>query len=239
MPATAVTETALSVETAVVETVVKESVLAEKTETAAPALRKWVLDGKTFRGSHRLAQSKQAQSTLTLYDLATQHVVAQRQLAGKGHEHATALALVQDLDLHGIVLSTDALHTQPAWCRFVLPVRRRLICSSLKPTNACLHEDIAFLFSEESQSWLPEQHAKQVDQGHGRLAIRSLRTSCELNDYLAPKWPGVAQVFQLHRAVRRSNRPTTETVYGLMRVGFLLALHSDRNRQARQPIPSP
>jgi predicted transposase YbfD/YdcC len=46
-------------------------------------------------------------------------VVAQRPLAGKGHERATALALVQELDLHGILLSADALHTHPAWCHCV------------------------------------------------------------------------------------------------------------------------
>jgi hypothetical protein len=40
-----------------------------------------------------------------------------------------------------------------------------------------LHPDIACLFSEQARPWLPEQHARQVDQGHGRLTIRSLRTS--------------------------------------------------------------
>ena len=62
---------------------------------------------------------------------------------------------------------------------------------------------------------MPEQHARQVNQDHGRLTIRSLRTSCQLNDYLAPTWPAVAQVFQLQRVVHRCNRTTTETVYGL------------------------
>lgn len=56
---------------------------------------------------------------LTLYDVTSQYVVTQRQLAGKGHERTTALALVQELDLSGVLLSADALHTQPAWCTSV------------------------------------------------------------------------------------------------------------------------
>lgn len=79
--------------------------LAQTTElataTAAQPLRHWLLDGKTLRGSHRPAHGEQAQSVLTLYDLENQAVVAQRELAGKGHERATALALVQELDLRG------------------------------------------------------------------------------------------------------------------------------------------
>ena len=191
-----------------------ELTMGGKTPMTPQALRQWVLDGKTLRGSHRPSQGQQAQSSLALYDLENRRVVAQQELAGKGHERATALTLVQKLDLRGILLSADALHTQPAWCHCV---RRQggdylLI---VKANQRILRADIALLFSEEPHAWLPEQNAKQVDQGHGRLAIRSLRTSAELNDYLAPKWPDVAQVFQLRRTVISGNRPTTETVYGL------------------------
>src|SRR4249919_654690 len=88
-------------------------------KAAAKPLRQWVLDGKSLRGSHRPAHAQQAQSVLSLYDVRNQHVVAQRELAGKGHERTTALALVQELDLTGVLLSADALHTQPAWCHAV------------------------------------------------------------------------------------------------------------------------
>jgi hypothetical protein len=39
-----------------------------------------VPDSRKRLGSHRLAQGKQTQSTLGLYDLETRHVVAQRAL---------------------------------------------------------------------------------------------------------------------------------------------------------------
>lgn len=177
-------------------------------------VRHWVLDGKCLRGSHRPAHGQQAQSALSLYDVHNQHVVAQRELAGKGHERTTALSLVQELDLTGVLLSADALHTQPAWCK---AVRRQggdylLI---VKANQRLLRSDIALLFSEEPRPWLPEQSTYQVNQGHGRLEVRTIRTSSQLNAYITPKWTDVAQVFQLQRRITRRQRTTTETVYGI------------------------
>jgi predicted transposase YbfD/YdcC len=187
---------------------------AVEPKAAAQPLRQWVLDGKSLRGSHRPAHAQQAQSVLSLYDVRNQHVVAQRELAGKGHERTTALALVQELDLSGVLLSADALHTQPAWCH---AVRRQggdylLI---VKANQRLLRSDIALLFSDAPKRWLPEQSCYQVNQGHGRLEVRTIRTSTQLNDYIAAKWCDVAQVFQLQRRITRQRRTTTETVYGI------------------------
>lgn len=191
-----------------------EEIAVKSKAAAAMPLRQWVLDGKSLRGSHRPAQGRQAQSVLSLYDVTNQHVVAQRKLAGKGHERTTALALLQELDLRGVLLCADALHTQPAWCQ---SVRRQggdylLI---VKANQRLLRADIALLFREQPRPWLPEQSSFQVNQGHGRLEVRTIRCSCQLNDYIAPKWCDVAQVFQLQRRTTRHKRTTTETVYGL------------------------
>lgn len=219
---TAVAEST-ELKTAEIESGSAQPAPAAPSEMAAPVPHQWVLDGKTLCGSHRLGQGKQAQSTLALYDLESRHVVAQRPLAGKGHERATALALVQELDLHGVLLSADALHTQPAWCHCVRRQGGDYLLIA-KANQRTLYADIAYLFSEQPRPWMPEQHARQVNQDHGRLTIRSLRTSCQLNDYLAPTWPAVAQVFQLQRVVHRCNRTTTETVYGLTSLNPALTL---------------
>lgn len=119
-------------------------------------------------------------------------------------------------------MSADALHTQKAWCQSVRDQGGDYLLIA-KANQRLLRTDIALLFSEEPRPWLPEQSARQVNQGHGRLEVRSLRTSSELNDYLAPKWTDVAQVFQLQRRITRHNRTTTETVYGLTSLSAELA----------------
>lgn len=54
-----------------------------------------------------------------------------------------------------------------------------------------------------------------MNKGHGRLEVRHLRVSHQLNDYLMPHWPAVAHVFQLDRHVVRHQRATVAFTYGL------------------------
>jgi hypothetical protein len=91
-----------------------------------------------------------------------------------------------------------------------------------KRNQRSLREDIAYLFSQAPDFWFPERKTRQVYAGHGRIEIYTLRTSDELNGYLADRWPGVQQVFQLERTVTRRTRQglktTVEVVYGLTSV---------------------
>ena len=85
----------------------------------------------------------------------------------------------------------------------------------VKPNQKSLYEDIRFLFSCEPNTWFPEQTAKTVDYGHGRFEVRRIRTTCELNLYLADRWPGVAQVFLVERQITEHGRTTRSFVGGI------------------------
>lgn len=65
-------------------------------------------------------------------------------------------------------------------------------------------------------SWalFPPQ-ADTVDKGHGRIELRQIRTSTELNSYV--DFPHCGQVFQIERTVRRldSTPLRHEIVYGI------------------------
>ena len=71
------------------------------------------------------------------------------------------------------------------------------------------------MFSCEPNTWFPEQTAKTVDYGHGRIEVRRIRTTCELNLYLADRWPGVAQVFLVERQITEHGRTTRSFVGGI------------------------
>ena len=62
-------------------------------------------------------------------------------------------------------------------------------------------------------------HQPPTDKGHGRIEIRQVWASTELNDYL--DFPYVGQVFCVHRIVYhiRKDQETTETVYGITSLG--------------------
>lgn len=174
-----------------------------------------VLDGKSLRGSRRSwPQPVAPQFVLGLYNASHAYMLRQMPIPGKGREQTAGLALIDQVDLHGYVVSADALHTQPRWCQQVLQQGGDYLVIA-KHNQPELHADIALLFSEAPRPWLPETDASSTDKGHGRLEVRRLRTSAELDDYLAARWPGVQQVFRVERRIRRRGKLTIEYAYGM------------------------
>ena len=66
---------------------------------------------------------------------------------------------------------------------------------------------------QRKQKEAAEQTAKTVDKGHGRIEIRTLRSTTILNDYL--DWPDVGQVFELERVRILENKTEVQVVYGI------------------------
>ncbi len=155
-----------------------------------------------------------SQQVLGLYNVSDDYMVQQVPIAGKGHERAAGLQLIRQVDLHDCLVSADALHTQPKWCGQILAQGGDYLVIA-KGNQSELRAEIALLFSQPPLPWLPESEATQTNKGHGRLEVRHLRASAELSDFLAPKWPGVQQVFQLQRRIWRQGQLTTEVVYGM------------------------
>ena len=173
------------------------------------------LDGKSLRGSRRTwPEPVAAQFVLGLYNTSKHYMLRQMPIPGKGHEQTAGIELLSQLDLHGYVVSADALHTQPRWCQQVLTQGGDYLVIA-KHNQPQLYTDIALLFSEEPRPWLPEAQASQTDKGHGRIEVRTVRTSAELGEYLAAKWPGVQQVFLIERRIRRCGKLIVERTYGM------------------------
>jgi predicted transposase YbfD/YdcC len=174
------------------------------------------LDGKCLRGTcdSGAAPATAACHVLALYNVTHGHVLRQIMTDGPGDEQPAGVDLLHGLDLRHCVITADALHTRPVLCRQILAQGGDYLLIA-KENQPSLRSDIALLFSESPVPWLPEEQIRQVSKGHGRLEVRHLRVSHQLNDYLMPHWPAVAQVFQLERHVVRRQRTTTELTYGL------------------------
>ena len=173
------------------------------------------LDGKSIRGSRRVSpERKEGLQVLGLYNVTYDFMLRQTPIEGKGHERSAGLALLSELDLRGVVVSADALHTQPKWCKKVLAQGGDYIAIA-KGNQSELYSDIALLFSQPPQGWLPEVQAHTTEKGHGRLELRHLRTSSQLNDYLADKWTGVQQVFSVERRITQRGVSTCEVALGI------------------------
>jgi predicted transposase YbfD/YdcC len=158
------------------------------------------LDGKVLRGT-QMAGVKRSDQVLSLFDGASQRVLAQEPIETKENEIVAAPVVLKRIDLTGKIVTADALHTQRKLSSQIILAGNYVF--PVKDNQERLRENIEQLFAPE----IPKpgfgkiktdfETATQVSYGHGRIEIRTIQTSEMLNEYL--DWPGVKQVYRLDR----------------------------------------
>ncbi len=175
----------------------------------------WALDGKVLRGNHRYTPNAQGgQEVLNVYAVDSGVLHHCQPIAGKGYEAATAQAFIGQTNCQGVVITADALHTRPRFCRRIRKQQGHYVLV-VKRNRAELEAEIRRLFALPPDPHCPVQTAQNVDPGHGRLIVRRILTSSELNLALQHEWQDVAQVFILERRGWRNGKPVYESVCGL------------------------
>ena len=182
---------------------------------AAPAPR-WegqAIDGQAVRGANRHGAHCHLVSRVRHRDAA---VLAQQAVADKRNEITAAPALLAGGDLHGVVITTDALLTQRAFAAQILDQNGHYLLT-VKENQPHLHWAVAQAFATP----LVPQATDYVEvvtthsTGHGRLEERTLERTAALNDYL--DWPGVGQVLRrtCRRVIVRTGEVQEEVTYGI------------------------
>jgi predicted transposase YbfD/YdcC len=183
----------------------------------------WAIDGKVLRGSHRHTPSAQSgQEVLNVYETDSGVLQHCQMIASKGYEAATAYDFIKHSQCEGKVITADALHMRPRFCRRIRKQKGHYIFI-VKANRAELEAEIRHLFALPAHPHYPVQTAKCVDPGHGRLITRQIWTSSELNLALKQEWQDVAQVFVLERRGWRNGKPVYESVCGLTSLSPALA----------------
>jgi predicted transposase YbfD/YdcC len=151
---------------------------------------------------------------LALYETGTGLVLKEQVVGDKENELSIVSQFLSPVWVKGRIISADALHTHHSFCREVTHAGGffLLVAKGNQPT---LRDDLQLFFSEPPVDYLDWRQARTVDKGHGRLEIRDIVVSTELNEFLAGKWTGVAQVFRLVRTVTKKGQTSEEVVYGL------------------------
>ncbi len=173
------------------------------------------MDGKTLRGTlgHE-SESQPSVHLLSLYECQSGIVLTQRAVQSKENEISAAAALVHPALVKGRIISSDAMHTQKKWCTCV-HAYQGFYLTIVKKNQPQMYQDLVDFFDDpeaEQQEW---RYSKQVQKGHGRLEVRELWSSTQMNEWFETEWAGVAQVFRLHRKVKDGDKEREETVYGL------------------------
>jgi hypothetical protein len=107
------------------------------------------------------------------------------------------------------VCTADALHTHAEFLRLVHELQGETVLT-VKGNQPTLYADMATSFADPQARSV---QAQTVGRRRGRLEVRTIKVSPEMNAYLAPAWPCVAQVAQLTRTVTKAGTTPTEVVY--------------------------
>lgn len=172
------------------------------------------LDGKTLRGTQKhMAEDQKKMHQVNLYETGT-GIVLKEQIVGEKESELSRIAeFFTPLYLKGRLLSADALHTHASACASIIASAGDYLFFA-KGNQSTLKNDLQLFFHEPPVDCLDWRTGRRVENGHGRLEIREIEVSTELNDFLATNWPGVAQVFRLRRRVCKPLVCTQQIVYG-------------------------
>jgi len=149
-------------------------------------------------------------------------VLVEAKVDQKENEIVVAPEILKQVNLKGVIVIADAMHTQQETSQQILQGGGEYIWMMAKGNHARTLWAIQKLFVHEAcnlKNGAPlskDIHtAETVNKGHGRREKRTIWTSTELDDYL--KWPGVGQVFRIERAIwhEKHHGYTRHIVYGL------------------------
>ena len=136
--------------------------------TTAPGRRVIALDGKTLRGSFDHLDDQAAAQVLSAFASEAALILAHQEIA-EGDEVAAAQALIEQLGLHGVLFTADALH-----CQKNVRLRgrdRQRPAGALKPNQPGLYEAVARLCAERDPV---DRHERRTAVG---TAVRSTGAS--------------------------------------------------------------
>ncbi|WP_315863308.1 ISAs1 family transposase [Amycolatopsis sp. FBCC-B4732] len=173
------------------------------TADAPPAI---AVDGKSLRGT--FARTGGAGVHL-LSALTHQNgtVLAQQQVTPGTSEITWMQPLLDTLDLTGVVVTADALHTTRSLARY-LDQRGADYVFTVKANQHRLHTRLRAL------PWPQATHHTSTETGHGRLEQRTIETMPAPDDL---GFPATTQVFQItgYRTDRTTRTRETHTGYGI------------------------
>ncbi len=166
------------------------------------------LDGKTLRGAKQ--QEQRAPHLLSFCTHHSQEILLQMAVDEKTNEIPVAQFLLPCLPVVGRVYTADAMHTQVAFLQVVQTFGGDVVLT-FKANQPSLYADLTTYFADPHACYA---QASTRDAQRGRIEVRSIKVSTEMNAYLTD-WPHVAQVAQLRRTVtvRCSGKTSQEVVY--------------------------
>ncbi|MDM4723203.1 ISAs1 family transposase [Micromonospora sp. WMMA1363] len=186
------------------------------------------IDGKLLHGA-RTADGKKV-FLVAAVTHARAVILGQRQVPDKRGENAVIGDLLAPLDVAGMLLTLDALHTTKKTARLITGPLGAHYMLILKGNQPLALQAAHALLSGTDVEFADRMHVAD-DQGHGRTEHRTLRVA-DCDDTL---FPGARQVFRLRRDTGGLDgvRTSKEIIHGIVSVTAAQADPEHLNHYAR------
>ncbi len=194
------------------------------------------VDGKTLRRSHDAWLGRNAIHMVSAWATANRLVLGQLKVDDKSNEITAIPELLQRLELHGCIVTIDALGCQIDIAEVIVE-RGGDYVLAVKGNQDGLFREVQELFADAEAvryQQVLHDHCRHSDKAHGRREIRHCWTIAD-PDYLScikrqAQWPHLRTLIKVQAERRTSTGTTLETRYFISSLpnDARLALHAVR-----------
>jgi predicted transposase YbfD/YdcC len=173
------------------------------------------VDGKILRGTLKHDRDDQPKvHLLSFYECESGIVLDQFLVNKENNEESACRAILHPLLVKGRIMSVDAIFSCRAWCAAV-HIYDGYYVIPIKDNNPAVLRDLQDFFEDEGIDQGEFQYHKETNKGHGRLEVREIWTSTQMNEWFEKEWAGIAQVFMIRRTVKEKGEERIEIIYGI------------------------
>jgi predicted transposase YbfD/YdcC len=130
--------------------------------------------------------------------------------AKRTNEIKTAIPLLDAIDIEGRDVTADALLTQRSIAAYLV-ARKAHYHFTVKANQSGLLKDIALYFQDRKEP----DFVEHTPPDHGRIEVRSIWTTTDLNAYLDFPHVGQAFVIERHSTKKKDGKTSCEIAYGI------------------------
>ncbi len=176
------------------------------------------VDGKVLRGTLKHGREDQPPvHLLSFYECESGVVLDQFQVKSKNNEESACKAILHPVLVKGRILSADAIFSCRDWCATVHAYNGYYLIP-IKENNPAVLRHLMEFFEDKGIDREEFQYHKEVNKGHGRLEVREIWTSTQMNEWFEKEWTGIAQVFMIRKTIKEKGKEKIEDFYGITSV---------------------
>jgi predicted transposase YbfD/YdcC len=191
--------------------------LAQK-EQSGETLIHTAVDGKIMRGTLKHGRDDQPSvHLLSFYECESGVVLDQFLVDKKKNEESACKAILHPILVKGRIISGDAMFSCRDWCATVHAYGGYYFIP-IKDNNPAVLRALTEFFEDEGIERKEFQYHEKTKNGHGRLEVRKIWTSTQMNEWFEKEWVGIAQVFMIKKTVTEKGEKTEKTFYGITNV---------------------